>query len=275
MFLDAELHLAYKIANTPTLNFPFPHIYIENIFPDDFYSKIQENLLESKEMTSLAENDTNINGLAGYKDRFVIDLANEEAMSNVGKDKQDFLRVFGEIFNTGTFSKLLLSKFKKFIDMRFQFLENVTFRDDVKLVNDKVSYALGPHTDHPGKVISMLFYLPKDFTQKETGTSLYIPKDPSSLDKELPHKHYPHEQFHKVTTMPFAPNSAFCFIKTNNSFHGVEKLHMENTDRWSLQYNLYINDETLEKEKIAKKKYQKENNSKTPTPKASPSKFSI
>ena len=44
MFLDAELHAAYKIANTPTLNFPFPH-FNENIFPDDFYSKIQENLL--------------------------------------------------------------------------------------------------------------------------------------------------------------------------------------------------------------------------------------
>ena len=48
MFLDAELHLAYKIANTPILNFPFPHIYVENIFPADFYSKLLKNFPELK-----------------------------------------------------------------------------------------------------------------------------------------------------------------------------------------------------------------------------------
>jgi len=50
MFLDVELHTAYKISNTPILNFPFPHFYVENIFPANFYSKIQENLLDTKEM---------------------------------------------------------------------------------------------------------------------------------------------------------------------------------------------------------------------------------
>jgi hypothetical protein len=58
--------------------------------------------------------------------------------------------------------------------------------------------------------------------------------------------------------MPYVPNSAFCFIKTNNSFHGVEKLEMKDTDRWSLQYNLYITNETLEMELEAKNKHLKE-----------------
>ena len=79
----------------------------------------------------------------------------------------------------------------------------------------------------------------------------------------MPHTHYPHEHFHKVITMPFVPNSAFCFIKTNNSFHGVEKLAMKDTDRWTLQYNLYVNDETLQREIIAKNKHHKENNPKS------------
>jgi hypothetical protein len=68
----------------------------------------------------------------------------------------------------------------------------------------------------------------------------------------MPHVHYPHEDFHKVTTMPFVPNSVFCFIKTNNSFHGLEKLEMEDTDRWSIQYNMSITSETLAKELKAK-----------------------
>tara|TARA_B100001996_G_C18606899_1_gene572144 strand:+ start:256 stop:1059 length:804 start_codon:yes stop_codon:yes gene_type:complete len=263
MFLEAELHLAYKIANTPILNFPFPHLYVENIFPTDFYSKIQENLLEIKDMKSLPNSDTANYGLSGYKDRFMMNLAKKDEMSKVKKDNQEFLRVFGEMFTKGDFSKLLQAKFKKFLDMRFQYVENVSFYDEVRLFNDKKNYALGPHTDKPSKVISILFYLPKDQKQKETGTSIYMPKDPNKLNKELPHIHYPHEDFHKVTTVPFVPNSAFCFIKTNNSFHGVEKLEMKDTDRWSLQYNLYITEETLNQETAAKNKHLKAQEAKS------------
>ncbi|MDC0126753.1 hypothetical protein OAI28_00555 [Methylophilaceae bacterium] len=272
MFLDAELHAAYRIGNAPILNFPFPHFYVENIFPDDFYSMIQKNLPAINEMVSMADHDTNNWGLASYKDRFVLDFAREDLMKKVEKDKKEFLDSLGKIFTQSNFSNLLQAKFKRFLDMRFQYLDNVSFKHDLKLVNDKQNYALGPHTDKPSKVISVLFYLPKDLTHQGTGTSIYIPKDPNSLDKELPDKHYPRDDFHKIMTMPFVPNSAFCFIKTNNSYHGVEKLEVKETDRWSLQYNLYLTDVSLEEERIAKNKHQKENSSVPETPQ---SKFSI
>ena len=260
MFLDAELHVAYKIGNVPIFNFPFPHFYLENIFPDDFYSKIQENLLEKKEMTSMADLYPQNTGLSAYKDRYVMDFTRADSMKKVSKKKQEFWTAFGESFSRGPFGNLIQSRFKRFLDMRFQYLENVSFRHEMQLINDKKNYSLGPHTDKPSKVISVLIYLPKDFTQKETGTTIYMPKDPELLNKDLPHVHYPHEQFHRVITLPFVPNSAFCFIKTNNSFHGVEKLENEKTDRWSLQYNLHITNETLDKEIVAKNKHHNQKN---------------
>ena len=262
MFLNAELHVAYKIGNVPISNFPFPHLYIENILPSEFYSKIQENLLDKKEMTSMADLYPQHTGLSAYKDRLVMDFTRADSMKKLGKKKQEFWRSFGESFSKGAFANLLQSKFKRFLDMRFQYLENVSFRHEMQLINDKKNYALGPHTDKPSKVISFLIYLPKDFTQKETGTTIYMPKDPNLLNKELPHIHYPHEHFHKIITLPFVPNSAFCFIKTNNSYHGVEKLTKEEVDRWSLQYNMHITNETLEKEIAARDKHHKETNTK-------------
>ena len=98
MFLDAELHVAYKIANTPILNFPFPHLYIENIFPADFYSKIQENLLEKKEMTSMADLYPQNTGLAAYKDRFVMDFTRADSMNKVVKRKENFGHLSEKIF---------------------------------------------------------------------------------------------------------------------------------------------------------------------------------
>ena len=255
MFLEDELHAGYKLGNAPILNFPFPHIFVENIFSEKFYSTIQENLLELKEMTSMADlyNDKNY-----YKERMVLDFDTEESIQKVGKDKRDFWLSFHKSMSQNL-SNVLEAKFKKFLDMRFTYLESVSYTKRLQLVYDTKHYSLGPHTDTLSKVLSLLIYLPKDRSQISTGTSLYMPKDPKVLDKELPHKHYPREDFLKVTTMPYLPNSAFCFIKTNNSFHGVEELDMENTARWSIQYNLHVNEETLDKEIIAKNKHLNEN----------------
>ena len=38
--LDMKQHLERKIANADLSHFPFPHMIIENFFPDDVYEKI-------------------------------------------------------------------------------------------------------------------------------------------------------------------------------------------------------------------------------------------
>ena len=271
MFLEDELHAAYKFANAPILNFPFPHFYVENIFSDNFYSKIQENLLDSSEMMSMADLYSDNPGLSGYKERMVMDFDKKESMQKAGKSKREFWASFHKNFSPN-FSNILRVKFKKFLDLRFTYLKNVSYTHTLQLVHDKKNYSLGPHTDQPSKVVSVLIYLPKDHKQILTGTSIYMPKDPSKLNTELPHLHYLREDFYKVITMPYMPNSALCFIKTNNSFHGVEKLEMEETDRWSLQYNIHITQETAERETEARNEHRKAANS---SPQKTQSNFSI
>ena len=271
MFLEDELHAAYKFANAPILNFPFPHFYVENIFSDNFYSKIQENLLDSSEMMSMADLYSDNPGLSGYKERMVMDFDKKESMQKAGKSKREFWASFHKNFSPN-FSNILRSKFKKFLDLRFTYLKNVSYTHTLQLVHDKKNYSLGPHTDQPSKVVSVLIYLPKDHKQILTGTSIYMPKDPSKLNTELPHLHYLRDDFYKVITMPYMPNSAFCFIKTNNSFHGVEKLEMEETDRWSLQYNIHITQETADRETEARNEHRKAANS---SPQQTQSNFSI
>ena len=101
MFLDAELHVAYKIGNVPISNFPFPHLYIENILPSEFYSKIQENLLDKKEMTSMADLYPQNTGLSSYKDRLVMHFTRADSMKKLSKKKQEFWKSFGESFSKG------------------------------------------------------------------------------------------------------------------------------------------------------------------------------
>ena len=253
-FIESELHFAYKYINSPINIFPFPHLYVQDIFPDIFYSQIQKNLPAQNLLTSLPDLFPDQPGFRNYKDRYVMDVNKNESINKIEKDKQEFWRELGSNLKKKEFSGLLRSKFKYYLDMRFKYLENVSFETELLLINDKKNYSLGPHNDHPRKVISLLIYLAKDFSQKESGTSIYIPKDPNFIVQNKEYQHYPHEQFHKVMTMPFVPNSAFSFIKTNTSFHGVEKLEAEETDRWLLLFDIFLDKDSLLREEEAKAK---------------------
>ena len=251
-FFESELHLAYKFGNAPINSFPFPHLYVQDIFSDIFYSQIQKNLPDHNLLTSMPDLYPEELGFEAHKDRYVMDLMREESINKIEKDKQEFWRGLGDNFKNGKLGDLLRNKFQYYLNMRFKLIDNVSFLSEIKLINDRKNYASSPHTNHPRKVVSVIFYLPTDLSQKLSGTSIYIPKDLNFIAQNKEYKHYPHEHFHKVITMPFLPNSAFCFIKTNNSFHGVEKLEMEDTDRWTLQFDILLDKDSYLREEEAK-----------------------
>jgi hypothetical protein len=95
-----------------------------------------------------------------------------------------------------------------------------SLKDECLLIRDVAGYHIGPHTDSPQKVITVLFYLPSDESLVGAGTSIYVPRDSSFTCEGGPH--YEAKDFVINYTMPFKPNSAFAFLKSNNSFHGVE-----------------------------------------------------
>jgi len=89
-----------------------------------------------------------------------------------------------------------------------------------QLCRDFGGYSIGPHTDGRKESQTILFYLPKDASKQYLGTSVYVPKDRSfTCDGS---KHHEFDKFDKLFTAPYAPNTCFGFIRSNNSFHGVE-----------------------------------------------------
>jgi hypothetical protein len=104
------------------------------------------------------------------------------------------------------------------------------------VVQDRTNYVLGPHTDSPLKVVSFLFYLPADAALPHLGTSMYVPKDPSFTCPGGPHHAF--ENFDRLLTIPYVPNTLFGFMKTPNAFHGVEPITDENVERALLLYDI-------------------------------------
>jgi hypothetical protein len=168
------------------------------------------------------------------QERFVLDLL--APMPTLAEDQRDFWSGLGDKLTNGRLQKTLLTKFHTWVDARLEGAPPHDFVDEAMLVEDITNYALGPHTDSPSKVITVLFYLPKDDSQRHMGTSIYTPKDPTRRCPGGPH--YEREGFNRVATMPFTPNSMFAFVKSDNSFHGVERVTDPDVRRWLMLYDI-------------------------------------
>ena len=228
----AELQLAYKVANAPLNPFPYPHFYIPDIFPPDFYDLLQASLPDPSAMKPIEE----VRAVRGYKERFVMPLGSPQ-VAELPQEKRAFWTDFHGWLVSGRFGQLVASRFADAINQRFNSAA-VELYDEALLIEDITNYKLGPHTDAPRKVMSFLFYLPRDESQRHLGTSIYVPKQPGFRCPGGPH--YPHELFERMWSMPFVPNSMFAFLKNDVSFHGVEPVQDADCRRWLMLYDIYV-----------------------------------
>jgi hypothetical protein len=209
--------------------FPYPHIYVPEVFPAEVYAEILANIPDPSAMTPIAE----ARPVRGYKERFVLDPA--RAAEALPAGQAEFWRGLDALLTRGAFRDVLLNVFRAWIQKRFN-ATTIHCSQETLLVEDITNYALGPHTDSPSKIVTVLFYLPKDESQAHLGTSIYMPKDRERRCPGGPH--YGYEGFDRVATMPFLPNAMFAFVKTDNSFHGVEPVTDPDVRRWLLLYDI-------------------------------------
>ena len=92
------------------------------------------------------------------------------------------------------------------------------------LVRARRGYTLLPHTDVPRKLASVLFYFPSPtwMNPRSGGTSFYWHNQGlAALDVGLYATRQDVTEFRRVG---FQPNTAVGFLRTSNSYHGVERV---------------------------------------------------
>ena len=228
---DVRTQLGQRIAAADLRLDPYPHIFVENVFPADYYAELQRNIPAPDAMLRFEE----VRRVRGYEQRFALDI--QGPMESVADAQRQFWSGLTATLVRSEFIGHLLLQFGPFLQQRFQG-QAVRLFDEAYLVQDTTQYALGPHTDAPSKVITVVFYLPQDRSQEHLGTSIYRPKDPSFRCRGGPH--YPFEPFERVASMPFLPNALFAFVKSDHSFHGVEPVLDPNVRRWLLLYDIKL-----------------------------------
>ena len=203
--------MLYRIMNTPMREWPYPHFYVEDVFPQDTYTRIQDWLNQTHNFRPLD---------GGYAHRTFTD------------ELPDFL----QDLNTGKFAKGIMQYFAYPFSQRYPHAGRPAFEMDWRFIRDEEGYSIGPHTDAPRKVVSLLFYLPGNYDDLDMGTGVYVPNDGKKTCPGGPHHDF--SGFSEVFRAPFLPNSVFGFWKTKNSWHAVEKIPRK-IRRDVLLFNIY------------------------------------
>jgi hypothetical protein len=228
-----EAHVLGRVEAAPTGREPFPHCIVDEVFPADFYEEIIDHWPHEQEFRSIAESGRT---LAGYAERMIVPFT-PEGLARLAEARRAFWAGSVADWLMGAqFRGALLGKFARELDESGFGAAPERTAGDALIVSDRTNYAIGPHTDAPHRVISLLFYLPEDAAFRRFGTSLYTPLEASFRCSGG--KHHASASFRLAGTVEFRPNRLLAFPKSDRCFHGVERVDLPGIDRRLLIFDV-------------------------------------
>ena len=218
--LDPLDFILGRLRNANVEADPFPHYYLEGVFPEDYYARLLNNLPHSDVYENLYE-VTDLK-LDHFRQRYQRDL-NEGWTSALPESQRLFWNSFNEWFLSPALAHAVLESFAEPLRARIGGQSSwPEVSVEAQFIRHRAGYFLGPHSDLYTKLVVLLLYLAPDARNERLGTSLYRPKTEGFTCPDS--KHYEFEDFIRVKTAPYKPNSLLAFVRSDISFHGLEPL---------------------------------------------------
>ena len=232
---------------------PYPHYYLEDVFPTEYYQSMLRYLPDSAVYQNLyAVTDLKLDH---FRHRDQRDL-NEGWTDMLPDEIRSFWIAFDEWFMGPELAQAVLQTFAE--PLRERFGDERAWPEvsiEAQFIRHRAGYFLGPHSDLYTKLVVLLLYLAPDDSLAHLGTSLYRPRDPGFTCPDS--KHYSFDDFVKVKTAPYKPNSLLAFMRSDRSFHGLEPLSEQDVatgNRDLIQYVLHdkqVRGEQLRRRRLA------------------------
>jgi hypothetical protein len=228
--MDSPLeHFVDRLRRAKVEADPFPHYFIEHVFPENYYRELLRNLPASDVYENLYEvTDLKLDHFR-HRDQRDMDRGWTDRLPG---DQKVFWSSFNQWFLSEELAQAVMRSFGweswPALSVESQFIRH------------RAGYFLGPHSDLYTKLVVLLLYLAPDDSAEHLGTSLYRPKQPGFSCPDS--KHYRFADFIRVKTLPYRPNSLLAFMRSDVSFHGLEPLSerdVESTGRDVIQYVIH------------------------------------
>ena len=213
---------------------PSPHFYGLKAFEPELYALIRDHLPDSELYGGVQGRTGNIRA---QKARLALPFRKDNLERLPEKLKHFWTEMTG-YFQSPDFLKLATSAYAPFLKtIRPDLLEPQRFEVRFELLRDTTAYGIGPHSDNPRKVMTLLFYLSGGESSDARGTSFYTPLREGF--KCTAGMHHDYKDFDLFKTYAYAPNAFPSFLRTDTSFHGVEVIKEQNVQRDVMRWMLW------------------------------------
>lgn len=200
---------------------PFGHCYIENVFPEDFYQEMLSRLPGTEEYHALNLKAWSRANGESTRDRMFL---SKEGLAPLNSEMNVFWTTVANVITSDQLKRSVYAKLWKDIALRFGSSEeevpDLPGYPRAVLFRDTDEYRIKPHPDGVSRIVTMMYYLPKDLSQEDLGTSLYV--------KRPVMKRLFGGKFEEVKRFAYRPNSGMAFVVNRTpertSWHGRELL---------------------------------------------------
>lgn len=228
----------FRLSRTDVKRAPYSYLIFEQFFTPEFYDYIYANMPTQQQF-----DDSKPVGQAVDEYAKSGELARREFplqpkyIERLGPEQRAIWGALGAFFSHELFMSVLLKQLVAPATLEQLQHEKWKLGPSANLVESTKGYFLGPHTDTPRKILTGILYFAADDTQPDLGTAVYAPDDPSRVSTDG--VHLPFEGFSQVDYSPYLPNRFFAFARTDNSFHGFQRLNIRHGRRIILDYKLF------------------------------------
>ena len=203
---------------------PTANIYMTDMLPDDIYAELQARLPADDALDPIVHPDAV--AADGRITRRLLDLT-PATIRRFDEADQPFWEQMIALFSAPALTAAVIEKFRPTLTARF----GDTIPDLVAVpvfYRDYPGYRISIHPDMAGKIATLQFYLPENDSQRHLGTAF--------------HKRTING-FKRLKTNAFMPNSAYAFVRTDESWHSVDELAPHEKIRNTIALTFYIRGE--------------------------------
>src|SRR5687768_16397397 len=198
-------HMVRRLGETPTQEAPYPHFWVQQVFPEDIYAEMQERL----PVDSLFEpQNERFYTKEGVSTRLQL-LMLEQRLAKLPSEDAGFWLGIQDVLRSDELKRAVYRSLAPGLAFRFGVseaeVEDLPGVPAPRFFRETDGYAIAPHPDTRRKVVTLQFALAKDRTQLDLGTGIYT-RSLSPADWLGQTSGF--RGFKKVGQYPFEPNSA-------------------------------------------------------------------
>lgn len=243
---EIRTHIEKKFADAQVELLPFPHLIIEDFFPDDVY----EDILRFNPYGQNAgaewltkEQSRSLKTGTPYYARKQINFHKDVRLEGPPEGSAFWDRIKALFLADPWFDRLVYDKWPDYFLIRFGELCRKDdffghFRRELFLQRHEPGYYIGPHTDIATRVFTCIFSFASQPGFEAYGTELLRHRD--ELVRCWGNNHYLPDDFIVAKLAPYKPNNFLLFYKTRQSFHSVRAIDDSvPNQRFGMQYQFY------------------------------------